>query len=513
MANSKNILLIMGNGFDLSCGLKSSYNDFFEWRKNNLDRIIEKSGLDEKTFDEYVENEINSIGYKKNFNEDLREKTDKEYLKNNPITRWDCVFVLVKKYISPDHIKEWNDVENVILNVVTFLLVNDKKWLNLKIREDQNKFFSEEVKRCFYSKKPLENNKAILSKRMLDDLNIFESNFANYIRGEVHSNELYKISARELIKKLARRGVKEGEIANVDIFSFNYSLDADQRRSYNEYFERTNCNLRINSWYNIHGIVESRHMSMKKSNIIFGIDMTDLLDNNKQSTLTNTLLNDPRIEFTKSFRIISEHVNLLRDTALNSEEDKIIIYGHSLNAMDYSYFRTLFEMFRLYESNKMALELYYYPMNDTDTIHTEERANVEKLVNLLVTYSKTLGNQYENSIVDKLVLENRLSVISTGKENEYNKIKSDVINDIKPIIEIGNKKGDPDLLSPTEKFLLGTVLSNIKPDISEWTDNDLNSFINKLKNKGYMDRLINAFKKNEDILKNFKELADFIGED
>jgi hypothetical protein len=34
-----------------------------------------------------------------------------------------------------------------------------------------------------------------------------------------------------------------------------------------------------------------------------------------------------------------------------------------------------------------------------------------------------------------------------------------------------------------------------------------------LKNKGYMDRLINAFKKNEDILKNFKELADFIGED
>lgn len=69
----------MGNGFDLSCGLKSSYNDFFEWRKNNLDRIIEKSGLDEKTFDEYVENEINSIGYKKNFNEDLREKTDKEY--------------------------------------------------------------------------------------------------------------------------------------------------------------------------------------------------------------------------------------------------------------------------------------------------------------------------------------------------------------------------------------------------------------------------------------------------
>lgn len=29
-------LLILGNGFDLSCGLKSTYNDFFEWRLNNL---------------------------------------------------------------------------------------------------------------------------------------------------------------------------------------------------------------------------------------------------------------------------------------------------------------------------------------------------------------------------------------------------------------------------------------------------------------------------------------------
>lgn len=29
MTSSKNVLLIMGNGFDLSCGLKSSYDDFF----------------------------------------------------------------------------------------------------------------------------------------------------------------------------------------------------------------------------------------------------------------------------------------------------------------------------------------------------------------------------------------------------------------------------------------------------------------------------------------------------
>lgn len=33
MENNKiiNQLLIIGNGFDLACGLKSSYNDFFEY--------------------------------------------------------------------------------------------------------------------------------------------------------------------------------------------------------------------------------------------------------------------------------------------------------------------------------------------------------------------------------------------------------------------------------------------------------------------------------------------------
>ena len=169
MADSKNILLIMGNGFDLSCGLKSSYNDFFEWRKNNLDRIIEKSGLEEKAFDEYVKKEVDSIGYKKNFNDDLEEKiendADKKYLKNNPITKWDCVFVLIKKYISPDYIEEWNDVENVILNVVTFILVNRKDWLNLKIKEDSKTDFSEAIQKCFDSKNPSENYQDDLSKK------------------------------------------------------------------------------------------------------------------------------------------------------------------------------------------------------------------------------------------------------------------------------------------------------------------------------------------------------------
>ena len=101
--------------------------------------------------------------------------------------------------------------------------------------------------------------------------------------------------------------------------------------------------------------------------------------------------------------------------------------------MDYSYFRTFFEMLDLYGSNKLYLELHYYPGKYE---LTKEKDNIGKLVNLLITYSRTLGNQYENSIVDKLVLEDRLSVVSMGKVREYDEIENKMVNLIKPVNEV-----------------------------------------------------------------------------
>ena len=38
MARDGNALLIIGNGFDLQCGLKSSYADFFDWLRQDEER-------------------------------------------------------------------------------------------------------------------------------------------------------------------------------------------------------------------------------------------------------------------------------------------------------------------------------------------------------------------------------------------------------------------------------------------------------------------------------------------
>ena len=253
---------------------------------------------------------------------------------------------------------------------------------------------------------------------------------------------------------------------------------------------------------------------MQNSNIILGIDITDLLGRGSSATLTNDLLKDPRIEFTKSFRIISEHVNMMRYADFNPKIDKIIIYGHSLNKMDYSYFRTIFEMLNLYGSSKLALELYYYPGEDK---LTEEKDNIRKLVNLLVTYSRTLGDQYENSIVDKLVLEGRLFVVSMEKVGEYDEVENEMVNLIKPINKVNNINNHLNALSTDDVLFLSTIFNNTKSEISDWTKADLNTFVGKLRKEGYIDKLVSAAGKIEDmnpgIMKKAEELVAFIGED
>lgn len=280
---------------------------------------------------------------------------------------------------------------------------------------------------------------------------------------------MYKICAREIIKQLALEDNVADIQINVDIFSFNYSLNEKQKEKYNQYLKK--YNVKINSWYNIHGIVNN---NTTNSNIIFGIDITDILDNK----FSSNLLNDPRIKFTKSFRIISEHVNKLRDAVFNSDIDKIIIYGHSLNKMDYSYFRTIFEILSLYRSNKVVLELHYYPDGDSHTDHTEEKNNIERLVDLLVTYSKTLGEQYENSIIDRLILQDRLSVIPMKKDickNVEKKIRNEFFT-----MFYNNKDK---LVLPQEY------------DISDRDKKDTNSFITKARK--YMEYYVSTEEKSE----------------
>ena len=131
MVNNENILLIMGNGFDLNCGLRSRYSNFFDWRSKNLERIISNAGVVENFLKDYIDNKLDFDGefvtqddIERNLNNDLLDKIsndqDRIYLSENKITGWDCFFQLAKEYLSVYN-AEWQDIEQMISNVVNLL--------------------------------------------------------------------------------------------------------------------------------------------------------------------------------------------------------------------------------------------------------------------------------------------------------------------------------------------------------------------------------------------------------
>lgn len=87
-------LIILGNGFDLACGLKSSYFDFFQFR---FTKIAGQSKIEE-----YYQKEI------------LNQPFDGIKYTLNKITFWDIIFIseYCNKNISRNY--EWNNIESTI---------------------------------------------------------------------------------------------------------------------------------------------------------------------------------------------------------------------------------------------------------------------------------------------------------------------------------------------------------------------------------------------------------------
>ena len=174
--------------------------------------------------------------------------------------------------------------------------------------------------------------------------------------------------------------------------------------------------------FNIHGIANwndnSTRMGIYKiyniksgklSAPIFGVDGHDILSAGNHQTLN---LDDPRIIFTKSFRLIDNNVNLMRgkDHQFQSKVDKLVFFGHSLGRADYSYFETLFDLYDIYNSN-VELDFYYHTHNESLKDRESERTVLRHIVNLLTSYGQTLSDQHGENIVNRLVLEQRLNLL------------------------------------------------------------------------------------------------------
>lgn len=151
-ADEYNHLIILGNGFDLKCGLHTTYEAFFDKRfgieeackvnkktdKSECRRKLKerlKYQIQDRFYSEYFNDTefIQDIVFN-NFRENIRlsgispqdqkKVLDREKNRLNEIqyTKWDVIFLFTFATLTDKSIIYWNDVERIIYFVITWAL-------------------------------------------------------------------------------------------------------------------------------------------------------------------------------------------------------------------------------------------------------------------------------------------------------------------------------------------------------------------------------------------------------
>lgn len=430
-------LIILGNGFDLAAGLKSSYSDFFLdrfkhlFKKESMD-IHDLTDLNDDFEQKQTEimNDLFSAKNDKELSSNIdyfRKFCDKWFHDRTP-NRWDIIFLFAKCCIGKDpQSYEWQDVESVIYEVLTIAFDFNSKSENKISYEDRVTFNSQEIsgkdafKIAVNNISSVEKNSVeVRATELLTELKKFESNFASFIKNQIDYNDSksdYLSKAKEIFENISLSRISENNhkaTTEIDVLNFNYSLD--------ERFEEITTR-NINSWTNIHGVaffddVNSKNAIKSKDEYnfeyqlpapIFGIDNHNFEDNQSEFDL--------RILFTKAYRVIENDINRIRISKGYSNVGLITIYGHSLGSADYSYFEAVFDENDLYNSG-CRIEYFYYPGESKNNTIIYKKKAITRLYNLLENYGESLDKNHGKNIISKMNLENRLSVVPIKKTND-----------------------------------------------------------------------------------------------
>ena len=400
------------------------------------------------------------------------------FMTNEKTNSWELIALAAFAFIENDSPIMWSDVERMIYKVITWVLigrkqsdaqlrksddpVNGKYYTVAKDYLDKNadtnfmnffddyyfendvalnrppyqSTFRKVIEKEFYA--PYKSSDALAIK-MLDELVKFESIFSNFINQQTgldyekdEKTINYYQHATKLIYSLIypNDNLDEDTTTIIDILNFNYTFDVRFKIPFLKSIDLKG-KWQINSWNNIHGvacwnsdIAQQQYSQLFKNKEleklpapIFGVDNHEIFEIDSGE---NDNWDDPRIIFTKSYRLIDNHVNSIRNTAFQKKVDTIIIYGHSLNRADYSYFESIFDMYDVFNSD-VKLRFYYWRGYDKkDNLSEEqkkviakqqERKAMKNIAKLLNSYGSTLENEHGENIINKLVLEQRLSLL------------------------------------------------------------------------------------------------------
>ena len=214
---------------------------------------------------------------------------------------------------------------------------------------------------------------------LLQELNKFEKNFGEYVRNEYETNYEDKVlpNAKKIIDFFENEGL--GKIVSTE--TFNYTDNNIKRESNG-----------ISIFDTIH------HINGNYNNPIFGIDSSKIK------------VESPIVFFTKVARRMQGLTQINNDSFLTFgfDFDTLIIFGHSLNEHDYSYFFPIFDYLDMTNITKnTALVFAYY-------IYDEEKRNIilldltSRIIRIIDAYESYAGVKKAHRLIDSLTAQGRI---------------------------------------------------------------------------------------------------------
>lgn len=410
-------LFVIGNGFDLQCNIKSTYEDFLyshlkDYMKEN--GMLSSNGLECK---EAIFNEC-----AKALDKDLKtvRKDSRDEVHFRALSSW-YIILLAKKVLRN---KDWYYIENQIHDFFQngdseLSHFEDVAWwvielsgegmrylhregadfnrliaFNIMKKYDDVKMLSEELigpNKCYdekRSKKLKEYLVPLIVEKLLLELNELEKDFGKYLFKVVKLSENYSETAEQLFKTMLNP-TRAGESIKYNVLSFNYTRPWFQGSSkvINE----------LAKYVNIHG-----HIEPNGGKIVFGIDESEINPNSSQYI------------FTKVSRTLGlynqqqSNMDIPINELFSEGIKRVIFYGHSLSIADYGYFKMIFDR---YKDEETQFE-FYYSVYEGTTEEKEYRKQVNAISRLFGIYSREkLGqsNIFQEMIQNKRILIRKYS--------------------------------------------------------------------------------------------------------
>lgn len=310
-----NRLIIIGNGFDIAHGLKTSYADFIK---------------------AYIAKAINTFCEKGIHDDGLLKITNRAGVKSGGVrANPEDALATLKHYSStPDYFRV--TIKSLFLNKAVSN-ISSESWVDL-----EQEYFDELVK--------YRNSTEAISK-LNQEFDLIKQELESYLTQLESSNP---IEISENILKIFHEKIKADDIVTVDIadhvpgnvmvLSFNYTNTVEKYRGGLNQIVHTQIN-------HIHGRLGEDH-----NPIIFGYG-----DNyNKNYLEFEEIRNKELLKFIKAFEYpkTSNYHDLTR--FVGAEHFQVYVFGHSLGLSDRTMLKHIFE-----HDNCKSIKLFYYKdLND-----------------------------------------------------------------------------------------------------------------------------------------------------